>query len=312
MADVISCPQCQRRLNLPDECRGQDVRCPSCRTTFSSLPMAAPVEEEIPFVIPVEVPAGWDGAEVSPPLALDPSRRTRRKKAGSSGWAVALAVIVMIGGGLTVFAGILFMIDSDRPPPAPSRPPFFADDTAERQAALAAFHAQAPVPEDQVMAEVRPVLDTLRNLRFDIRRAGDSFDADRPTSWSPSTCWPSRGHARAFGPRRAGTPPRHPAIPEGTPLSWEDFQVRASRSSKARTGGHHSPPSARTHGHLKLRLVGQQAFRKLEGLRRRGPRHGHADVTLAAAGVRAAPASGDARVMGRVFERRPPSTAQRR
>ena len=167
MADVITCPQCQRRLTLPDEYRGKEVRCPACRTSFPSVPAGNAVNEEIPFVIPVDVPPGWNRAETAPalaPLNLEgaPSRRPK-KKAGSSSWAVALAVLVMVGGGLMVFGGILFLIANSNNSRSPqSKQRVFADDTRERQAVLDAFHAQAPVPEDEIAAQVRPVLDALR------------------------------------------------------------------------------------------------------------------------------------------------------
>jgi predicted RNA-binding Zn-ribbon protein involved in translation (DUF1610 family) len=34
MADVISCPSCQRKLQVPESLIGQDVQCPSCGATF--------------------------------------------------------------------------------------------------------------------------------------------------------------------------------------------------------------------------------------------------------------------------------------
>lgn len=53
MAEVISCPDCQRKLQLPDELMGQEVRCPSCGREFvaeigGSAPPPVPRYEELP------------------------------------------------------------------------------------------------------------------------------------------------------------------------------------------------------------------------------------------------------------------------
>ena len=34
MADITTCPSCNRKLQLPDALIGQDVQCPSCHATF--------------------------------------------------------------------------------------------------------------------------------------------------------------------------------------------------------------------------------------------------------------------------------------
>ena len=36
MANVISCPSCDRQLRVPDELLGQSVKCPSCNETFTA------------------------------------------------------------------------------------------------------------------------------------------------------------------------------------------------------------------------------------------------------------------------------------
>jgi hypothetical protein len=57
MPEIISCPACQRKLQVPEEYFGQTVQCPECKHTFtagpaSPAPVAAPTE-------PVRVPE-WD------------------------------------------------------------------------------------------------------------------------------------------------------------------------------------------------------------------------------------------------------------
>src|SRR5262245_55635895 len=52
MADIIDCPSCQRRLKLPADLLGQDVRCPMCGQTFTAAFGAAtgarPVDQAPP------------------------------------------------------------------------------------------------------------------------------------------------------------------------------------------------------------------------------------------------------------------------
>jgi predicted Zn finger-like uncharacterized protein len=36
MANIIDCPSCQRRLRVPDELLGTNVKCPSCGTMFTT------------------------------------------------------------------------------------------------------------------------------------------------------------------------------------------------------------------------------------------------------------------------------------
>jgi predicted Zn finger-like uncharacterized protein len=36
MADTIACPECGRALRVTEELYGQEVRCPSCRATFTA------------------------------------------------------------------------------------------------------------------------------------------------------------------------------------------------------------------------------------------------------------------------------------
>ena len=34
MQEIINCPSCQRKLQVPDSLLGQDVQCPTCGATF--------------------------------------------------------------------------------------------------------------------------------------------------------------------------------------------------------------------------------------------------------------------------------------
>jgi predicted Zn finger-like uncharacterized protein len=46
MPEVVNCPQCKRKLRVPDDLIGKKVKCPTCATTFTASAGAAPVPEE--------------------------------------------------------------------------------------------------------------------------------------------------------------------------------------------------------------------------------------------------------------------------
>jgi DNA-directed RNA polymerase subunit RPC12/RpoP len=63
MKDVIACPRCGRKLELPDDQVGKSVQCPTCGTTFIGRPApAAPAS--LPSVSLPPTP------RISPPVEL--------------------------------------------------------------------------------------------------------------------------------------------------------------------------------------------------------------------------------------------------
>lgn len=71
MQEIINCPSCQRRLQVPDSLIGQDVQCPTCGATFVAAVggrVAAPVER-----LPEEKPA----LELAPEEPRERPRRSR-------------------------------------------------------------------------------------------------------------------------------------------------------------------------------------------------------------------------------------------
>lgn len=48
MPEFISCPQCQRKLRVPDELMGQPVKCPTCNSAFTAEPPGAPLPAGLP------------------------------------------------------------------------------------------------------------------------------------------------------------------------------------------------------------------------------------------------------------------------
>lgn len=222
MADVIICPQCQRRLHLPDEYRGKEVRCPSCRNTFASMPAAErPEEAEIPFVIPVEVPPGW-----TPPREIA-RPRPRKKPSKANGWIVACGILVIVGGALVIFAGILYLsADNQKPPFNSTR---FDVEDERRQAMIDAFHAQPPVPEEAIANEVRPTLDALATaLRLGNRpQMVNQFDVDRLQDELVTMDVLREGDApRGDTQRRLELALGERLIQQQRAIAWDSFEVR--------------------------------------------------------------------------------------
>ena len=122
MPEIINCPQCERKLRVPEELLGQSVKCPTCGTTFTASAASA-----APPPMPEVTPALGDvpGQESFPSGQMTPFRtdsygedeyndeRHPNSSAEARGWEkvrtgvglVLAAVFVLIGVGL--FGGCL-------------------------------------------------------------------------------------------------------------------------------------------------------------------------------------------------------------
>jgi hypothetical protein len=56
MMEVITCPGCGRRLQLPEEVIGEDVQCPACGQTFTAQNPAPPPPVRAPSLEPYRPP----------------------------------------------------------------------------------------------------------------------------------------------------------------------------------------------------------------------------------------------------------------
>jgi hypothetical protein len=73
MPDIINCPSCQRKLQVPESLFGQDVQCPTCGATFIARGDSGPALAPPPPAPPTERPA-YD-VEGPPPERREPTRR---------------------------------------------------------------------------------------------------------------------------------------------------------------------------------------------------------------------------------------------
>src|SRR5262245_49792592 len=128
MPTIIRCPSCTRSLALPDDLAGQQVKCPSCETTFTAE--AAPAEPPLPSRSPLPpLPEGAYGEEPVPPPGLpqapppsreerygrweddDDYRVERRASQEEARRAVsAPATALQVVGWLLIAGGILVMV----------------------------------------------------------------------------------------------------------------------------------------------------------------------------------------------------------
>src|SRR5262249_41960679 len=80
MSEIISCPSCQRKLQVPEALAGQDVQCPTCGATFVAKPAAAPsARSERP---PPERCQSGGPSPYDRPYARSPERRPYGEGAG--------------------------------------------------------------------------------------------------------------------------------------------------------------------------------------------------------------------------------------
>jgi len=116
MPEVITCPQCERQLRVPEELVGQRVKCPTCGTNFTatvsgrSEPSAAVGELESAESRPSAYEEDNESFRVHSPS------EERRAKALSSTKAPAICLLVLYGLGL-VCGGINVFRVLTAPPP---------------------------------------------------------------------------------------------------------------------------------------------------------------------------------------------------
>jgi hypothetical protein len=84
MAEIISCPSCQRKLQVPEALVGQDVQCPTCGATFKAV-LAAPKNLPDPPAAPSvrqrerELESDDDSASYDDDFSPGEPRRYRRR-----------------------------------------------------------------------------------------------------------------------------------------------------------------------------------------------------------------------------------------
>ncbi len=109
MQQIISCPGCQRKLQVPDTLLGQDVQCPTCGIAFVAQLAGQPPPPPAPS--PAAAPPAYDRPPPSPRrddygLSTDPWRRDLQPHRGNA--VMTLGILSLVGIVLTV--GLLSVI----------------------------------------------------------------------------------------------------------------------------------------------------------------------------------------------------------
>jgi hypothetical protein len=76
MPQVMNCPHCTKKLGVPDNAAGKQVRCPSCQQVFTvpSFQSAAPPPAAVPAPIPPPLPVPKESVTAEPPAPAKPRR----------------------------------------------------------------------------------------------------------------------------------------------------------------------------------------------------------------------------------------------
>ncbi len=114
MQEIISCPSCQRKLQVPESLLGQDVQCPTCGATFVGNP--AHMSTAPPSARPAPHPPGPRRDDYGPrggyddydARGRDPYRYGRRDVMPHRGGAVlTLGILALVLGCIGIIFGII-------------------------------------------------------------------------------------------------------------------------------------------------------------------------------------------------------------
>jgi predicted Zn-dependent protease len=188
MAEIITCPECQRRLRVPDEYRGKLVLCPRCKTQFpadNAFPDDPPTEGIATAPVPTASPpparrGDWEPERPRPRPHRRPSRGADRvRKPQGSGVGVALAILGGVAAvGVLAFAGLMAVLprpNADVPPA-----PVVLHDPGRGQLKPVPDNRK-PVNPVEIEMELKPLFVALGNAfrAGDRDEIGARFDPER-------------------------------------------------------------------------------------------------------------------------------------
>lgn len=117
MPSIVDCPDCHRKLKVPEELLGQMVRCPSCNSTFTA---SSEIVEQVAITPPAMTPpAGYERPEPVRELepVAEPAGANRGVPLGAGDYPPRRAptphrgtIILVLGICSIVFSGCLGVI----------------------------------------------------------------------------------------------------------------------------------------------------------------------------------------------------------
>ncbi len=105
MADIISCPACQRKLQVPEAFYGQMVQCPECRHMFTAAAPSTGVQPNAPPPSPPSAVPDWQAPPARGPRRAyeedagygdEPARLRRPTVPHRGGMILALGIVGLV------------------------------------------------------------------------------------------------------------------------------------------------------------------------------------------------------------------------
>ena len=218
MPQIITCPQCQRRLLLPESLQGQPIQCPSCDARF---------ETDIPTVLPADVIAAEPtpaAASAVPTPAANPfhfdvpaAPCKRRNRVGLPA-IVAGVVMVLIAVGLSK--------NIEWPNRRPAVVRVVPEDPAVReQEVRQAFQDGVPLADNEIAAALQPVLDQLGDAlrRRDAAAITAQFDIPRLVDELVAQGMPAPGQQAEV---QMGNVLGQALVQQAALLEWQTTEIR--------------------------------------------------------------------------------------
>ena len=127
MAHMITCPECKKHLQVPDELVGSQVQCPECQHTFTAqddvekVSVSAKASKPPSLPVPAKKEAKWEVEDLDDDRDDDrPSRRGKRRKSlrgdfvpHRGGMILAFGIIALVTGTGIIFGPIAWVMGNN-------------------------------------------------------------------------------------------------------------------------------------------------------------------------------------------------------
>jgi hypothetical protein len=131
MKTIVSCPECRRDLQVPDELLGRSVQCPDCKHPFTAQSLDAPIPITSVSKVPAPAPPTATAAPAAPAVPtkweeparpaeqrrrddrdddLDDLRVGRRRSAGVPDRGAIILTLGIVSLSLALFSFLLYII----------------------------------------------------------------------------------------------------------------------------------------------------------------------------------------------------------
>lgn len=164
MPEIVACPSCRRRLHLPHEYLGREVRCPSCDRSFvPTVQTEASLPDGRRSAITSAAPSPNRLAGERPEPRLRPGSERLGPSRQLSSRGMWLGIVGILGCVAIIVAVVMNLSNRKAEDNARREKQEEAEraDAARRQAEISAFRAQPPLTSDEIKKEIGPIFDRL-------------------------------------------------------------------------------------------------------------------------------------------------------